>query len=286
MDTAASALEGVEEAVPWRQQAYERVEKATALPLLILSIALVPVLIIPLAVKLSRGWTSTLDDVDLVVWGIFTLEYLTMLTLSMRRWHYVRTHLLELLLVCLPLLRPLRVIRSVRALRLLRVARLSTVTTKGIRLSRSRLASRGAAYALGVAVVLTLAASAMELDAEREKGNIKTFGDSVWWAMTTVTTAGYGDHYPVTSLGRVVAVVLMLVGISVLGIITAALAAWLVKVNGEPEKVSEHHEVLARLNQLEGLVIDLRAELVRSRGGSDANLQVGRSAELSSTPAD
>jgi voltage-gated potassium channel len=281
MDTATA----VDEAVPWRQQAYERVEKAAALPLLILSIALVPVLIVPLVVHLSHAWTSTLDDLDLVFWGVFTLEYLTMLALSLNRWRYVRTHVLDLLLVCLPLLRPLRIIRSVRALRLLRLARLSTVTTKGIRLSRSRLASRGAAYALGVAVVLTLAASAVELDAERDRGNIKSFGDSVWWAMTTVTTVGYGDHYPVTTLGRAVAVVLMLVGISVLGIITAALAAWLVKVSGETEQKSEHKQVLERIDQLEGLVLDLRAELVRSRrGSSDVGLQVIRSAEFVSTP--
>jgi voltage-gated potassium channel len=286
MDTAAPTLDVVDESVPRRLQAYERVERASALPLLIVSIALVPLLVVPLIVHLSHGWSETVDDLDLVVWGIFTLEYLTLLALSVNRWRFVRTHIIDLLLVCLPLLRPLRIVRSVRALRLLRLARLSTVTTKGIRLSRSRLASRGAAYALGVAVVLTLAASAVELDAEKAQGNIKTFGDSVWWAMTTVTTVGYGDHYPVTTLGRAVAVVLMLVGISVLGIITAALAAWLVKVSGEPEKLSEHREVLERLHQLEGLVLDLRADLVRSRQPSDANALVVGSAELSSTPTD
>jgi voltage-gated potassium channel len=275
------------EVVPWRQQAYERVEKATALPLLVLSIALVPLLVVPLVVRLSRSWQSTVDDLDLVVWAIFTLEYLTMLALAMSRWHYIKTHLLELLLVLLPLLRPLRILRSVRALRLLRIARLSTVATKGIRLSRTRLATRGPAYALGIAIILTLIASAVELDAERTKGNIKSFGDSVWWAMTTVTTVGYGDHYPVTSLGRVVAVVLMLLGISVLGIITAALAAWLVKVNGEPDAITEHREVLNRLSELEGLVLDLRADLARSRQAtSGVGLQVIRSAGLSSTPAD
>jgi voltage-gated potassium channel len=280
MDTADPLFD---EAVPWRQQAYERVEKAAALPLLIVSIALVPLLVVPLVVHLSHGWSQTVDDLDLVVWGIFTLEYLTMLALSMNRWRYVRTHVIDLLLVCLPLLRPLRIVRSVRALRLLRLARLGTVTTKGLRLSRSRLASRGAAYALGVAVVLTLAASALVLDAERGKGNIKTFGDAVWWAMTTVTTVGYGDHYPVTTLGRAVAVVLMLVGISVLGIITAALAAWLVKVSGEPEQKTEHREVLERLGQLEGLVLDLRAELVRSRQGEH---QVSGLAQIVSNPAE
>jgi voltage-gated potassium channel len=241
-----------QEIVPWRQQAYERVEKALALPLLVISIALIPILILPSVVHLSPDWKEALFVFDLVIWAIFTLEYLTMLALSMDRWRYIRTHVLELLLVLLPLLRPLRVVRSVRGLRLLRLARVGTAATKGVRLSRTQLASRGPAYALGVAVILTLAASAVVLDAEKSKGNIKTFGDAIWWSMTTVTTIGYGDRFPVTTLGRVVAVVLMLVGISVLGVVTAGLAAWLVKVGGDdPDKLTEHREVLERLSQLE-----------------------------------
>ncbi len=251
------------------------------LPLLILSLAMIPVLLLPVVLKLSHGWHETLDTIDLIIWGAFALEYVLMLSLAASRWTYIRTHVLDLMLVALPLLRPLRILRSVRALRLLRLARLTTVATRGIRLSRQRLASKGAAYALGVAVVLMVAAAALELDAEKTKGNIRTFGDSLWWAMTTVTTVGYGDHYPVTTLGRVIAGVLMLVGVAVLGIVTASLAAWLVRVNVDPnieeaEKgaESEHQEVLRRLHDLEALVLDLRADLLSARGTPPDSLQV------------
>jgi voltage-gated potassium channel len=77
-----------------------------------------------------------------------------------------------------------------RALRLLRLARLASVATEGVRLSRYRLASKGAAYALGVAVVVTLASAALVEDAERTRGFIRPFGDAVWWAMTTFATTG------------------------------------------------------------------------------------------------
>ncbi len=252
--------------LPWRQQAYERVERALTLPLLILSIAMIPILILPIVAHLSPDWQTTLDDLDLMIWAAFALEYVTMLSLSMNRWRYVRTHVLDLLLVALPLLRPLRLLRSVRALRLLRLARLATVATNGIRLSRHKLASRGPTYALGVAIVLTLASAAIVEDAERGRGNIKTFGDAVWWSLTTVTTVGYGDHYPVTTLGRVVAVALMLIGVAVLGIITAALAAWLVKVgNEERPEATEHEQVLGRIAELESLVLQLRADLLSDR---------------------
>ncbi len=68
------------------------------------------------------------------------------------------------------------------------------------------------------------------LDRERAdpEANIKTFGDSVWWAFTTVTTVGYGDHYPVTTLGRWIAVMMMLSGIALIGTVTATLATWLI----------------------------------------------------------
>lgn len=68
------------------------------------------------------------------------------------------------------------------------------------------------------------------LDAEQAApgANIKTPGDALWWAATTVTTVGYGDRYPVTTQGRLIAVALMVVGIAMVGAITASVAAWLV----------------------------------------------------------
>ncbi|WP_052462619.1 potassium channel family protein [Nigerium massiliense] len=69
------------------------------------------------------------------------------------------------------------------------------------------------------------------LDAEREfpGGNITTFGDALWWAFTTMTTVGYGDLYPITTMGRFVAVGLMLGGIAILSTVTAAISSWMVE---------------------------------------------------------
>jgi voltage-gated potassium channel len=78
-------------------------------------------------------------------------------------------------------------------------------------------------------MVAGLAAIAV-LDVERdaEGANITTFGDAVWWAATTVTTVGYGDRYPVTTEGRVIAVALMVAGIATVGAVMASIAAWMV----------------------------------------------------------
>ena len=69
-----------------------------------------------------------------------------------------------------------------------------------------------------------------------EGSNIKNFGDGLWWAITTVTTVGYGDKFPTTTEGKFLAVGLMIVGISLMGVITASVAAWFVKM-GQGESI-------------------------------------------------
>ena len=88
------------------------------------------------------------------------------------------------------------------------------------------------------------------LDAERgvHDANITSFPDAMWWGGTTITTVGYGDRYPVTGEGRLVAVALMLTGIALLGVITAALASWFVERIGAVEAAEvETQQDLARV---------------------------------------
>jgi voltage-gated potassium channel len=75
------------------------------------------------------------------------------------------------------------------------------------------------------------------IERDIEGSNIKNFGDGIWWAITTVTTVGYGDKFPTTMEGKFLAVGLMIVGISLMGVITASVAAWFVKMGqGESTK--------------------------------------------------
>jgi voltage-gated potassium channel len=77
-----------------------------------------------------------------------------------------------------------------------------------------------------VAVLVIFTAAIAALEFERETGNIKTAEDALWWAVTTITTVGYGDRYPTTTEGRLVAVGLMAVGVGLFGTLSGAAASW------------------------------------------------------------
>jgi voltage-gated potassium channel len=95
----------------------------------------------------------------------------------------------------------------------------------------------------------------VDLERDAKAANIKSFGDAVWWAITTVTTVGYGDRYPVTAGGRAVAAVLMIGGIALLGIVTAAIAAFFVDQNrGHGKSTTTESELLRRLAAIEDML--------------------------------
>ena len=83
-------------------------------------------------------------------------------------------------------------------------------------------------------------------------GNITTAEDAVWWAFTTITTVGYGDRYPVTTEGRMIAVVLMSGGVSLFGLFSGFLASWFVGEEDQSQNAElvAVKEELARLRQL------------------------------------
>lgn len=105
-------------------------------------------------------------------------------------------------------------------------------------------------------------AAVAELDAERHApgGNIHTFSDALWWAATTVTTVGYGDRYPITAAGRIVAGGLMLVGISLLGVVTAAVAAWFISLT-RTAAAEEEAGLEDRLQRIEEQLTAIQTQL-------------------------
>lgn len=104
-----------------------------------------------------------------------------------------------------------------------------------------------------IVVALNLVAAALVLTFERATpgGNIHSYPDALWWAVTTITTVGYGDRFPMSAAGRGVAVVLMVSGIALFGVITASIAAYFVEQKAEHDLAGRLDRVLERLDVIE-----------------------------------
>jgi len=231
-------------------------ERWTDWPLTILAVGFLAAYAWPiLDPTLPSTTLSVLSALTVVVWALFGVDYLTRLCLATNRWAFIRSHLLDLVTLALPILRPLRALRVI------------TVLTRLNRRASMSFRGQAVVYVVGAVVLVAFVASLAMLDAERDgtEPNIVNFGDAVWWALTTVTTVGYGDRYPTTGEGRLIAVGLMVAGIALLGVVTAALASWFVERIGRVEKAEAHTR--GELADLAEEVRQLRSALDRQSRG-------------------
>jgi voltage-gated potassium channel len=163
---------------------------------------------------------TLLNVVQWISWIAFAVDLIYGLSNAKNKKKYLKKHPLEVAAVLLPFLRPLRLMRVISfgglAIQKVAIGRQFAITIKVF------LASIFVAYISAVQITITERAV--------DGSNIKNFGDGLWWAITTVTTVGYGDRYPTTTEGRCLAVALMIMGISLMGVITASVAAWFVKM--------------------------------------------------------
>ena len=194
-----------------------------------------------------------LDYVDFAVCMVFLADFRVSLYRAPNRGRYFITWGWIDLLSSIPALdvaRWGRAARILRILRLLRGLRASQVLVQAVVQQRAHNAMLAASL---IALMLISFCSIAILQFEAGAGgNITTAEDAVWWAFTTITTVGYGDRYPVTTEGRMIAVVLMSGGVSLFGLFSGVLASWFVGEEDQSQNAElvAVKEELARLRQL------------------------------------
>ena len=159
------------------------------------------------------AFVNTLNVIAWIVWACFAVDYVARLLLSRGKARFVRTHKLDLLMVLLPMLRLLRIFLLLRR-------SLASVSTERI---------AGSIVSLVVAAVFVSAFFMWRVEHNAPGATITTFRSALWWAIVTTTTVGYGDYTPVTLAGRVIATAVMIVGVGLIGTISATVAAWFVR---------------------------------------------------------
>lgn len=241
-----------------RLRAYEAVDRATEIPMIVLSLVFMAVIVVPLVSHLSGATDAALTAVDWLIWAAFAAELCIKTYLYPHRVRYLKRHWYDVLIVVVPFLRPLRVLRSVRVLRELDLLRLGSVGADAASGARNALRRHGLQYVLLLVGVLIVCAAAAETFLEQGSGStITDFGTALWWAIATVTTVGYGDLYPRTAEGRGVAALLMIVGISLFGYLTANIASFMVSMQQKDEGVTMK-DLMAQLQRLEAQIAQLQ----------------------------
>jgi voltage-gated potassium channel len=253
-----------------RAEMLRRFEEVSEWPLLILALAMVPLLLVPVFTNISGDTDTALESSLWVIWAVFAVELSIRTFLSERRLAYLGRHWYDVLIVAVPFLRPLRIARSARALRLLRLSRVTPFVARAFAGAQAILRKRGLQFVVLAGIAIVFASAGLMLAFEKSgDGSIDDYGTALWWAMSTVTTVGYGDVFPRTSEGRGIAVFLMLVGIAFFSWVTANIAAFLVEFGGGPEEGVTTHDLMAKLESMEEELRQLRADIGRAAPPAD-----------------
>jgi voltage-gated potassium channel len=203
-----------------------------------------------------------LGFISFAIWFAFAVDYVVRLVLSSQRWIFVGTHKLDLVMVALPMLRILRVILLLR---------------KSFRsISTERIASSLISIVIGIVLVGGFLEWLIEHNAPG--ANITTLGTGLWWSIVTTTTVGYGDTYPVTTAGRLVGSVVMVVGIGLIGTVSATVAAWFVS---HKQRLQDEKKAAATAASAESAAASAESAAAKAAGGSAPATKESAGAALS-----
>lgn len=215
---------------------------------------------------------TILDVADLVVCCLFLVDFVVNVVVSKDRLRYLATWGWLDLLSAIPTIDVARWGRFARLLRLLRILRVVRATRIVAALAFHRRAQNTVMATALLLVTIIFASSIAVLHFEDvDGGNIHNGYDAMWWAVTTVSTVGYGDFYPVSWEGRLIAVVLMIAGVGAFGTIAAGLASWFI----QPADHSEVTKLTEEVRQLRAAVERALAQTTRDDiGGANRNAPV------------
>lgn len=196
--------------------------------ILILSIYVLAALMLDTFIKLPAEVSRMLTMIDNIICGIFLFDFAQRFYRAKNKLKFMKWGWIDLL-SSIPTLDFMRVGRALRLIRLLRILR-AFRSTKHLVQHVFKNRTQGTLTAAAViAILMVIFSSIAILQVENDpNSNIKTAEDAIWWAYVTITTVGYGDKFPVTTEGRIIAALLMTVGVGLFGTFTAFLASWFV----------------------------------------------------------
>jgi voltage-gated potassium channel len=252
-----------------RLAAFKRISAA---PTLVLAAAMLGSLVGPLILHLPPDAERTWNAVGWGAFTLFTLEFTTRWYLARRRGKFLKSNALDIAIIVLGAPSLLVHDEGEIFIRAARAVLLVLEIGKDIRhFSRAR----NFPYVIAVVSLAVIVCGSLEYHFESgiKGANVMTPGDGLWWAITTLTTVGYGDRYPITDAGRIIAVVLMVIGLAFTGVISAVFTSMILRKD-EADVLAEAAALEARLTRLlDERIAPVREMLTRldNRSSEDAD---------------
>ena len=195
---------------------------------LVLSVYVLLSLLVATFFKLPVETMRLLNFVDNIICFFFLAEFFVRFFKAENKIHFMKWGWIDLV-SSIPMLDSLRAGRTLRLIRLLRIIR-AFRSTKNLINHIFQKKAQGTFTMVAVIAILVVIFSAISiLQVEDDpNSNIKTAEDAIWWAYVTVTTVGYGDKFPVTTEGRIIAAFLMTTGVGLFGTFAGFVSSWFI----------------------------------------------------------
>ncbi|AGK97364.1 potassium channel family protein [Clostridium pasteurianum] len=239
-----------------------KLKRSYELSMALLSIIIIIMIILEYMNTLSLKETEIMDITDNVITIVFAIDYFTRLILSKNKKEFFKHNIIDLIAIIpfnsiFQVARILKITRLARLTKIFKVFRLLRVFVLLEKFKKNMddfFKTNNFHYAVWITFTTVIIGAVGMYLAEG-----RSFTDSLWWSFVTVTTVGYGDISPSTTSGRIIAAILMLVGIGFLGILTGTISTFFIKQEKEelPSLKNETIEMIkSRLNNYENLTND------------------------------
>ena len=235
----------------------ERVARWLQVPLIVAALLAIPTIIVQES-DLGKSWEVLATVLDCCIWGVFAANLAIMLAVVPDRRRWLTNNPLDVLIVVLS---PPFLPATMKLARVLPIVRLVWLMVVAHRM-RNVFSLKGLRYAALIAFTIVVGGGVVFVAVEPGQ-NLSTW-DGLWWAAETVTTVAYGDIYPTTSLGRIVATVVMIAGIGFVALLTGALAQRFLygeSTDTTPKPGPDQADVMRKLDDLSDQIAELQKAL-------------------------
>ncbi len=232
-------------------------EDRTSTPMFVASVLYLLAFAAPImSTRIQEPYDGYLNIIQLILWGLFAADYCVRLYLAPRRLYFITHNLMNLAIVLLPAWRIVSFLAMIHLTANRQYKRLSEL---GMKL-----------FGYTAIFIIMFALAIYSVESSEPGSMIRDLPTAYWWTFTTLATVGYGDVYPITGIGRVIAVVVMLYGVGMVAVATGALASWIIeKIGGREEQ--EYPATKADVDDLRQEISELRALLAREYARREAH---------------